>query len=128
MVQWVPIFLFPKPWETSKNLNNIIKTPWKVMIILKIWSVWLKNQARHAPLNIKKEIAVSRSILGLEEVSRSQNDEKVIVVFWFLWLFALACTVFAQFSKTRFFLVLLFTQTYKIAQFIHLGEEKIAFC
>ena len=51
------------------------------MMILRIWRAWLKKWACHAPLNFKKEIAVSQSILGLEEVSRCQNDEKVIAVF-----------------------------------------------
>jgi len=30
---------------------------------------------------LEKEIAVSQSIFGLEEISRSQNDEKVYAVF-----------------------------------------------
>ena len=81
MVQWVLIFLFPKPWEISKNLSNIIKTLWKVMMILKIWRAWPKNWACHAPLNFKKEIAVSWLILGLEEVLKVQNDEKIIANF-----------------------------------------------
>ena len=38
------------------------------------------------------------------------------------FLLYLAWTVFAQFHKTRFFLALLFPQTYKIAQFICLGD------
>ena len=40
-----------------------------------------KKWACHAPLNFKKEMVVSQSILGLEEVSRCQNDEKVIAGF-----------------------------------------------
>ena len=46
-------------------------------------------------MNLKKEIAVILSIFMLEEVSRSQNNEKNIVIF-----FALAWIVFAQFNKT----------------------------
>ena len=37
-------------------------------------------------MNFKKELALIRSILGLEEVSRSQNDKKVIAVFWFFMI------------------------------------------
>ena len=43
----------------------------------------------------------SWSILGLEKVSRSQNDKKLLPFFWFLWLFAPAWTFFAQFNTMQ---------------------------
>ena len=44
---WRPLFLWffadSKLKEISKNLNNNIKTSSKVMLILRIWRMWLKN-------------------------------------------------------------------------------------
>ena len=45
--KWRPLlpwfFADSKLKEISKNLNNNIKTSSKVMLILRIWRVWLKN-------------------------------------------------------------------------------------
>ena len=90
------VFLSSKPWEISKNTNKVNKTSSKVMMILRIWRAWLKKWACHAPLKFKKEMTVSRSVLGLEEVSRCQNNEKVIAVFW---LFITFCSSLNRFCS-----------------------------
>ena len=62
--------------DIAKNLNNIIKTSWKVMTILKIWRVWLKNQARHAHLYFELKMAANRSILELQKKLKNLFSQK----------------------------------------------------
>ena len=53
------------------------------------YSSGYSEQAKNFASKKKGVQAISRSILGLEKVSRSQNDEKVIAIFWVFYDFLL---------------------------------------
>jgi len=77
---WRPLFWYlfadSKPTEISKNLSKNIKTPSKVMLILKISRVWLKNKARHAHLYFEVKMAVFRLILKLQKSAKNHFSWK----------------------------------------------------
>ena len=50
------------------------------MMILKIWRVWLKNQARHAHLYFELKMAANRSILKLQKSLKIFFHKKIISV------------------------------------------------
>ena len=50
---WSLFFVNLKPVEISKNYTNVIWTSSKIIMILKIWRVWLKNWACHTLLNFE---------------------------------------------------------------------------
>ena len=53
--------------EISKILSKIIKTFYKVMEILKILGVWLKNWGRGSHVYFELKMAATRSILKLQK-------------------------------------------------------------
>ena len=105
--QWVPKFPFPKPWELSK-----------VMMILKVWGAGVKKWARHIPLNFKKELAVIQSILELEGVSKSQNNEKSIAESSLLSN-VLKCLVIHFLVSILFYYPLIFSKSYVWTIYAH---------
>ena len=60
------------------------------------YSSGYSEQAKNFVSIQEVEQAISRSILGLEKVSRSQNDEKVIAIFW---LFIIFCSSLNRLSS-----------------------------
>ena len=89
---WRPLFQWffadSKLTEISKNLTITIKTPSKVMLILKIWKVWLKNQARPTLSDFEPKMASNCSILQLQNFYKNlevqENDFSWGVLFTFL--------------------------------------------
>ena len=78
--KWRPLlpwfFADSKLKEISKNLKINIKISSKVILILRIWRVWLKNQARHAHLYFELKMAVACLILELQKNFKNLFSQK----------------------------------------------------
>ena len=80
-------FSDPKKIEISKNHSNIICTSKKVVLILKIRSVWLKNLACHANFNFELKMGVAGSIFKPQPCNFEKNvsfiDVQMMLVSFF---------------------------------------------
>lgn len=80
------------------------------MMIFKIWGVWLKNWGSGSHLYFEVKMDATRSILKL------QNKK-------FLWIFALAWTIFGLFQKTQYRVHILQPGMSKLPVFVHAWAE-----